>query len=332
MVELLPGKQGLCKVCGGEIPEARIAALPGVRTCVLCQKKLEERRRIEDSLEAEADRLALAPLQHPRMVMDGANVVVGSWSGNLMDVVARGSELRALVLRGDRSRARALVQALPVEEQAALVALDEDPEQMLSLAGMGDENRPAYSTPVMDLLPSELLSSLISIDPEEEKFNTELIRAMSPGTLGRLMAEILEPIDNVKLRAQVSWEWLRALAELNDADRLAELLTGVDPALLEEAVLDHLENLELQSTALEIEMEEGEFEVEQFRLFSQEASVGVRLGETIKDPETRRVINALFEAAPELMRYIVRAAWELSGGGGQEDDSGVKKERKPDES
>lgn len=33
-----------CEVCGDEIPERRRQALPGVRTCLSCQSRLESRR------------------------------------------------------------------------------------------------------------------------------------------------------------------------------------------------------------------------------------------------------------------------------------------------
>ena len=79
-----------------------------------------------------------------------------------------------------RSLARALVQDLPVEAQAALVAMGEDPEELLSLTGADDSGGPAYSTQVVAMLPEELLAGLVSVDARERKFNTELIRAMSP--------------------------------------------------------------------------------------------------------------------------------------------------------
>lgn len=39
----MPSGEGLedCEACGEEIPEKRRAALPGVRTCVACQSKLD---------------------------------------------------------------------------------------------------------------------------------------------------------------------------------------------------------------------------------------------------------------------------------------------------
>lgn len=176
---------------------------------------------------------------------------------------------------------------------------------------MGADGKPAYRADVIDLLPAELLTDVIATDPEEKRFNTQLMRSMSPEAFGRTLAETLALVDNAANRSQVAWEWLVALAEMGDANQAARLLSGADPALLEEAILDHLEALDLHGL-----VPAGDFgTVSRFRLFSVKAGAGVSLAEHIEDPEVKAVIGALSEAAPALLRYIVRAAWEISGAG-----------------
>ena len=70
--------------------------------------------------------------------------------------------------RGKKEDARALVQTLTVEAQAALVVLDEDPENMLSITGMDEDGNPGYSTDVVAHLPTEMLTGLIDYDPERQ--------------------------------------------------------------------------------------------------------------------------------------------------------------------
>ena len=50
-------------------------------------------------------------------------------------------------------------------------------------------------------------------------------------------------MDNAEARSKVSFEWLRALADLRDVNKRAELLHSVDPELLEEALIPHVKNL-----------------------------------------------------------------------------------------
>ena len=44
------GGSGLshCEECGGDIPEARRAAIPGVRMCIRCQQHLEQQQSAEE--------------------------------------------------------------------------------------------------------------------------------------------------------------------------------------------------------------------------------------------------------------------------------------------
>ena len=298
-------EQKPCAVCGAAIPEDRRAVVPGASTCVKCQEERELANGTDDVREGVSGTSASA---EPGSVEVRGNLVLsGNWSGNLMDLIGRESEFRQLLASGDVERVRSLMQALPVEEQAALVAMSDAPEEMLSMTGADRSGVPGYSHRVVELLPAETLGSLVSVNPDEWKFNTELIRAMSPGVLRRTMAETLDSVDNPALRTLVSWEWLKALATLKEFDRRAALLRAVDPSLLEDALLDRMDDLNLN----EIVGPPG-FQVYRFRLFSTEGLGGTRPSAIIDDPETGIVLDALYEAAPALLSRVIRGAWERS--------------------
>ncbi len=294
-----------CRVCGARIPAVRRSEMPGVSTCLRCQQQRELRIPTEEDGN-EPQRGATETAARDSVEVKGDLVSAGDWSGRLIDLVGRESEVRGLLARGEAEQARTLVQSLPVEAQAALVAMSEAPEEMLSMTGADSSGVPGYSPGVVELLPAETLGSLISIDPAERKFNTELIRAMSPAVLKSTMAETLDRVDSPELRTRVSWEWLQALATLREFDRRAELLRAADPALLADALLDRLEHLKLN----EIVGFPGAPPIYRFRLFSTEGLGGTRPSAYIDDLETGSVLDALFEAAPELLSGIVRAAWE----------------------
>ena len=294
-----------CSVCGAEIPEGRREVMPGASTCVKCQEERELANGTDDVREETSG--TSAPAEPGSIEVEGNLVLSGNWSGNLMDLIGRERELRQLLASGDVERVRTLMQALPVEEQAALVAMSDAPEEMLSMTGADRSGVPGYSHRVVELLPAETLGNLVSVNPDEWKFNTELIRAMSPGVLRRTMAETLDSVDNPALRTRVSWEWLKALATLKEFDRRAALLRAVDPSLLEDALLDRMDDLNLN----EIVGPPG-FQVYRFRLFSEEGLGGTRPSAFIDDPETGIVLDALYEAAPGLLSRVIRGAWERS--------------------
>ena len=298
-----------CEVCGVEIPKDRKAEMPGVSTCVQCQKERELVKAPDDKREESGSDSSGASTRSEggSVEVKGNLVLLGNWSGNLIDLAAREGELRQLLATGDVEQVRSLVQSLPVEEQAALVAMSGAPEEMLSITGADGSGVPGYSRRVVELLPAETLGNMVSLNPEERKFNTELIRAMSPGVLRRTMAETLDRVDDPDLRTRVSWEWLQALATLKEFDRRAELLRAVDPSLLEDALLDRLGHLKLN----EVVGPPG-FQVYRFRLFSTEGLGGTRPSAFIDDPETGIVLDALYEAAPVLLSEIIRGAWERS--------------------
>jgi len=242
--------------------------------------------------------------------MDGSRVLVGAWTANFMDVVARGNEVRGLIEKGEVKRARALIQALPVEEQAAVVVMDEDPEEALSMTGMDEEGTPGYSGAVAAHLPTELLAGMVAFDPEEERFNMELMSAMTTGTFKRAMEGTLEPLDNAELRSDVAWEWLRALAEVKSADKRTQLLRGVDPSVLEEALLTRMGHLNLNETAFSGEADGMGVNVSRFRLFSGDGTAGLRLSSLVEDPEVGRVLDTLYESDSALLSHLIRGARE----------------------
>lgn len=319
-----PLNRGLeyCAVCGVKIPAERRVEMRGVSTCVRCQRERESRRLPEDGPN-DAQRGESASAARDSVEFSGNLVLAGNWSGSLVDLVDRGREVRRLLAAGEAEQARALVQALPVEEQAALVAMSETPEELLSMTCSDGADVPGYSPGVVALLPAETLGSLISIDPDEWKFNTELIRAMSPGVLRSAMDETLDRVDSPELRSRVSWEWLQALATLKAFDRRAELLRAVDPSLLEDALLDRLEHLKLN----EVVGPPG-FQVYRFRLFSAEGLGGTRPSAFIDDPETGTVLDALYEAAPALLSDAIRGAWERSAAEDEEETAAQEAETK----
>lgn len=313
-----------CAICGAKISRERRAEMPTVSTCLQCQQRRESRdRRDDDRHEARSGASgASKPTAGDSVEVRGNLVLSGDWSGSLVDLLGREKEVRRLLEKGDLQRARTLVQALPVEAQAALVAMSEEPEEILSMTGADSAGVPGYSPGVVEMLPAETLGTLISINPDERKFNTELIRAMSPGVLQRTMAETLDRVDNPGLRTRVSWEWLQALATLGEFDRRAELLRAVDPALLEDALLDRMEHLKLNEV-----VSFGGFQVYRFRLFSAEGLGGTRPSAFVEDPETGIVLDALYEAAPELLSQIIRLAWERAENDGEAEDASRQTEK-----
>ena len=157
--------------------------------------------------------------------MQGGRVVLGEWSGDLEELIAKNVALRQMLREGRADEAHALLRAQAVEEQAALVAIDENPEEVLSLTGMDAKGRPGYLPAVVDKLPSEIIAELVA--PSEYKlarFNTALLQAMSAESFARAVEDTLDPIYYHGNRTKVSWEWLEAVAALDDHSKRAALL------------------------------------------------------------------------------------------------------------
>ena len=246
--------------------------------------------------------------ENDALQVQGDRVVLGEWSGDLEELIAKNVELRQMLREGRADEARALLKAQVVEEQAALVAIDENPEEVLSLTGMDDKGRPGYLPAVVDKLPSEIIAELVA--PSEYKlarFNTALLQTMSAESFVRAVEDTLDPVYYHGNRTKVSWEWLEAVAALDDHNKRAALLFKVDQSVLEEAFLDKVDSIDMHA-----QVGIGK-PVSAFRLLS-ESGQAVMLP-PIHDPEVREVIYALHQAAPELLAKVLRTAWERAGGG-----------------
>jgi hypothetical protein len=236
-------------------------------------------------------------------------VEVGEWSADLGEVIAAAMEIRGLLRQGRAEDARRALQARPTEAQAALVALDENPEEVLALTGMGADRVPAYCREVVDHLPSAVVAELVVPGTDLLRFNTQLLAVMSPETLGRTVDDTLDPVYYHGYRSRVSWEWLEAIVALDNVTRIAELLSRVDESVLEDALIDRMDNFDLEANVALPGCEP----VAAYRLVSQAAS-GVALP-PLRDPADRDILVALHQAAPGLLARVLRAAWERSGEG-----------------
>ena len=241
--------------------------------------------------------------------VQGDLVVLGDWSGDLGELIAKNLELRALLRDGRKADARALVQAQAIEEQAVLVAMDENPEEVLSLTAMDAHGKPGYKPAVIEKVPSEILANIIApSDAKLVRFNSELLAAMPAETFARTVEDTLDPVHFHGNRSKVSWEWLEAVAALDDHNKRAELLCRVDGAMLEDALIDKVDSFDMYAQVGSMDDVGG---VSAFSLFS-ESGQAIMLP-PINDPEIAEVIYSLHQAAPELLGKVVRNAWERAG-------------------
>ena len=239
------------------------------------------------------------------LAVSEGRVVIGDWSADVGEVVAVSARLRGLLREGRVSQAREMLSSLCREEQAAVVAVDADPEEILSLTGMDEAGRPGYLAEVVDRLPSSLLTELlVPRDAKWDRFNTGLLASMSERTFRRTVADTLDPVYFHGRRGAVSWEWLEIVAALQDVDRIASLLQSVDEEVLEDALIPHIDRFAMNETIFP--------GVSAFRTISE--SGGGLMLPPMDDPEKEEVIHALHAAAPELLARVIRNAWERAGG------------------
>lgn len=236
-------------------------------------------------------------------------VEVGAWSAGLGEVIDASVEIRGLLRQGRTQEARVALQARPAEAQAALVAVDENPEEVLSLTGMDANGVPAYCREVVDHLPSSVLAELVAPGTDLLRFNVELLATMSPATLGRAVDDTLDPVYYHGYRSRVSWEWLEAIASLDDVTRIAELLLRVDASVLEDAFIERMDEFDLLANVAP----PGCLPVAAYQLIAESAD-HVALP-PFKEEADRSVVGALHHAAPELISRVLRVAWERSGMG-----------------
>jgi hypothetical protein len=239
--------------------------------------------------------------------IEGEQVRVGQWSGRFQWLVDTDAQVRQLLGQQRHAEARAVVQAQSAEAQAALVCIDERPEEVLSLTGADVQGRPAYSPQVLACLPADLIAALLAPDDaRHEPLNLEVLRRLPAPALARAMRQTLEPVTYQQHRTRLSWEWLAAVAALDDPNRAAELLAQVDESLLVEAFLDRVDRLRMDELVAA-----GSGAVPAFRLLSAEGE-GPFLP-PVEDPATDEVLQRLHQAAPELVARALREAWERAG-------------------
>lgn len=299
----------ICELCGEAIPAARLRAVPDARTCVACQRKVESGVDESAKFGETEPREEVAPVE-----VDGGLVRKGSWTTNLMTLSGTSGEIESLVDGGKSREASAVVRAMPLEAQAAIVALNRDPEQVLSLTAMDDAGRPGYSGEVVSLLPTETIADMVVVSRDEKAYNTALMKAMSPSTFRRAVEETLDPIDDQRLRGKVSWEWMEAVASIDDPNRSAEMLRACDLELLEDALVDRMKGRDLNKVAAGVSV---------FRFFSGDAAGAIQPSRFVGGGNFGRVLDALYDAAPDLIRSVIRHAWERSA----DEDVATKKER-----
>ena len=158
----------VCELCGDTISQARIRAIYDVQTCVSCQERVES-GIVDDAVFGQTEpREEVSPVE-----VTGGLIRKGDWSTNLMTLTGTSGEIQTLMSRGRQSEARAIVQAMPLEAQAAIVALDRNPEQMLSLTGMDETGRPNYRGEVVSLLPTETIAGMVAVRPDEKPHSDE---------------------------------------------------------------------------------------------------------------------------------------------------------------
>ena len=279
-----------CEGCGKVIPETQLTIFPDTRFCVQCQDKLEQdphvfKRKNESQEETQA------------IEMQGNHLTAGNWSANLMDLTVKDAELRAMIQSGRWKEAREMVQSQSPEVQAALVMLDENPEEVLSLTGMDAEGKPAYLPAVVSRLPTETLAELIKPQKSDYlRYNPKVIRAMSPRTFARAIDETLDIVDQQELRTKVVWDWLQAVASMEDKNKAAELLRSMDFDKIEDAIMDRIEGMNLEETLCAVEG----LGVSRLQGLKEGVSAGSP-GRFIDDPEVAGILDVLYNVAPDII-------------------------------
>ncbi|NKB67515.1 MAG: hypothetical protein GKR89_10670 [Candidatus Latescibacteria bacterium] len=240
--------------------------------------------------------------------MEEDRLAAGSWSDSLNELATQSGQLRLMLRQGRTAEARSLLQSQSAPAQAALVALDENPEEILSLTAMDKTGKPAYLPAIVDLLPSETLAQLIA--PQQSKFirfNAEVLRAMSPTAFARTVQDTLEPVDQQALRTRITWEWLQAVAALDDCNKMAQLLRQADWEVVEDTLLERLEEVDLDQRVPGT----GPWGVSRRQALAR-GFTGLKPGDWVGDPEMGHMLNVLYQAAPDLVGDImIRAGRRL---------------------
>ena len=221
-----------------------------------------------------------------------------------MQAAADSEDLLRMVREGGVQEAREDLRSRSVPERAALVLLNpQDQEEMLSLTG---KDGPGYDSQVVSMLPSELLTALIAPKTEYLKYNPQVIEAMSPEKLESVIEDILEHVNRPRDRRQICWEWFEALVDVGRAKR-TELLRGVEVEVLAEALVEAVGDFRV---VLPIHLFENVEELVTFfdseRFVTQIEGVGAMPSQHIEDEELGRVLDAIYDAAPEVFQGMLR--------------------------
>ena len=232
-------------------------------------------------------------------------VLVGEWSKNYLQVMTDSEELLRMVREGHVQEAREDFWSRPVPERAALVLLNtQDQEEMLSLTG---RDGPGYDSQVVSLLPSELLTSLVAPKTRYLKYNPKVIESMSPEKLESVIEDILEHVNRAGDRQRICWEWFEALVDV-DREKRSELLRGVEVEALAEALVEAVGDFRFK---LSMPMFENVDELLKFfdpeQFFTEVEGVGAMPSQHIEDEELGQVLDAVYDAAPEVFQGMVRS-------------------------
>ena len=242
----------------------------------------------------------------PAEVQDD-RITVGTWSKSLAEVTQEAARLRALLAEGRAEEARSEMQGRSIEEKTALVLVGgEGQEDLLSLTGPGGRG---YSPAVVNRLPTDALVSLLAVDSEDLRHNVEILRAMSPERFGKAVADTLEPVDHPEARQKVAWEWLEVTAALEDVNHRRHLLMAVDVDLVEDALFSIVEQLDLNAVVMTLPDIPP---VTRYKLLLDSAAGGSPPSAYVEDLKIGAVLDALWEAEPDLFRQAVCGAWERS--------------------
>ena len=144
------------------------------------------------------------------------------------------------------------------------------------------------------------------VAPQQAKFvrfNPEVLRAMSPAVFARTVHDTLEPVDQQALRTRITWEWLQAVAALGDPDKTAQLVAQANWEVLEDALLERLDEVDLDQRV----PGSGPWGVSRRQALAH-GFTGLKPGDWVGDAEIGRMLNVLYQAAPELVADIMSRA------------------------